>query len=83
MIEAGCEECKPAIERKDVHEGVTCYHCDCRSRMVKKIPSTLTSSTLNQGWGVITGFYTQKPLHIGIRKNIAQHVQEELKTTYV
>ena len=50
MVEAGCEERKLAIERKDFHEGVPAtMHCDCRCRMVKKIPSTFIQCKIRSG----------------------------------
>ena len=66
MIEAGCEERKLAIERKDFHEGVPAtMHCDCRCGMVKR--SHPHSYNAKSGVGIIIGFYTQKLLHIGVR----------------
>ena len=65
MIEAGCEERKLAIERKDFHEGVPATTVIVDAGWSKR--SHRHSYNAKSGVGVIIGYYTQKLLHIGVR----------------
>ena len=57
MIQAGCEECKLAIERKDFHEGVPATTVIVDAGWSKR--SHRHSYNAKSGVGVIIGFYTQ------------------------
>ena len=62
ITEAGYEEGKLPIERKDLHEGVP-----ATTVIVDAGWSKRSHRHAKSGVGVIIGFYTQKLLHIGTR----------------
>ena len=65
MLEAGREERKLAIERKDFHENVPATTVIVDAGWSKR--SHRHSYNAKSGVGVIIGFYTQKLLHLGVR----------------
>ena len=79
MVEAGCEERKLAIERKDFHEGVYPLPCTVIVDAGWSKRSHRHSYNAKSGVGVIIGFYTQKLLHIGVRNKYCAACAREIE----